>query len=340
MEIITNLSPGPVAGTTIPLDIALLLAEPFTVSPGDPTASLNVMTGSLQNAPPQPVATGLGSVGAANAYLQSFGSFVAMVVQAKAVHELRRDNASGGKKSAMAETAISSVKFANGMLQAVTKTITLAGPIPTAASQATAGVAGFAGVLLGAVASARSIRKAYNASERIDVLRKRLNTGAASEDLQKCAALAIQKLTRRVGKQSAMAGSATIGAIGGTLLTVTAIIGFSQAWNPVGWAVIGAGTLVAVGIGCYQLYRRYQRVNNRRKVGIEIGGVGGTSTAEQLVQKLVYVAIDECRSTNDRDFAKDVLTAFGVPEEQLNSLSMSSQSITPIIARFERHFHK
>ncbi|HTD37362.1 MAG TPA: hypothetical protein VK669_07600 [Candidatus Limnocylindrales bacterium] len=112
------------------------------------------------------------------------------------------------------------------------------------------------------------------------------------------------QMGKRAGRHILGATGATASAVGGALATA-ALIGGAAALGPIGWGLLAAGGLVALGIGAHKLYRWYQK----RKAG--------TLHTEREGHAAAIVDALHGPSGPDKKTARDLLrTSFG--EDYLN----------------------
>ncbi len=336
--LVTNIQPSPVAGTTLPLDLFNLIADAEYVRQAAPAAGgpdLNAMTGQFQRTPPPDVASGQAGTAAANSFIQALGSVYSFIMALRERSASLQQGRLGAAKTAAGDALGSAMKMVKGLVDGINSAISAAGTLTQAAAQTTgaamAGVGGGLGVLISGLAVTRSARKIHRARDRLAVLKGMTQQDELLDDFRGCIDYAVIKLSHRANKQAGMIGSALLGGVGGTLLMVTAIIGVANAWNPAGWAIIGAGALVGIGLGAYTLYRRYTRSQReeRRK-----GKFDGVCNTKVLAQRLVDIATNN--NHRNQKQARSMLFLFGVDyvEELLPG------KVKEIEKEIDRHFNK
>jgi hypothetical protein len=244
----------------------------------------------------------------------------------------------GELKTALASYELDAVKGVGYLFTATDKVIHLVDASSTAA-QATGAVATMAvapaTTVVGMLTFARHVRKAHRARLRWSAYKKMLKEQdfcAYHEKLQACLHYLVGKSGRRVRTQAATATAAVISSAGGTILTVTAIVGGANAWNPVGWALLGTAAVGGAGIVCYKLYKRWTReARHARRIKKYSGITNATDAALTLID--IYLGNLPER---DRDAAGLILETFGVKLKEL----VSDRTHKAAIALVVRHLEK
>jgi hypothetical protein len=83
------------------------------------------------------------------------------------------------------------------------------------------------------------------------------------------------------------AGIGTVGGVGATTATVLAALTIANAWNPVGWALGGAGLALGIGMSVYAIHRRVKKKNYREKRAAEGKPVDKAQFAAMMVAAFV-----------------------------------------------------
>jgi hypothetical protein len=215
----------------------------------------------------------------------------------------------GALNTAAANAASSAPKAVAGLLAATSKIALLVDKASTFARATSAVAQGlpFVATVSGIVTFGRSVRKAHRARKRYSAFRKILRAGTYhTEEMRHCLSYALGKTFRKTRTQGATAGAAITGASGGSIFGVTAIAGGANAWNPVGWVLLGVAAIGGTGIAGYKIYKRYTRKKRHAKREQKYGGI---KTPTDLGTRLIKIASADHA---DKETAVLMLESFGV----------------------------
>lgn len=223
----------------------------------------------------------------------------------------------GERKTALMDYEQDVIKGVGNLFTATSKVITLVDDASKAA-QATSTVATIAiapaMTLVNIVTFARHVRKAHRARRRWWYYRKLLkecDIYPYHDDLQGCMKFLVGKSKRKLRTQASTATAAIVSTGGSGVLTVTAIAGGANAWNPVGWTLLGVAAVGGAGIVGYKVYKRYKREKRHAKRIIKYNGVTSANTAAQQLIR-IHNDTSENYGDRDKDAASLILDTFGV----------------------------
>jgi hypothetical protein len=189
----------------------------------------------------------------------------------------------------------------------------------------------FVGVVVSLVTYARVLRKGRHAWDRYKACKHMLkNRTIHTNEMKGVLKFAVGKSKRKMRVVGVTAGTAAVGSLSSTILGTTAIVGAANAWNPVGWTLLGLSAVGGTGVVVYKVYRRVTRRKRHVARAIDDGPINATDMARRLL------SIARDNDHGDRKLARKMLGLFGVDEDDIDSRAIDS-AVEQMINRHLKH---